>query len=136
MRNFVLHLQSASRYERIDGVVSFVGEDASGSFGIQAGHMRAVTCLEFGLARFRGAGGDWQYVALPGGVLYFRDDQLFLNTRHFVHGAHYDTVAAALADEISAEEEKTRALMHSLQQLEQAMFKRLWDLERQWGGLG
>ncbi len=50
---------------------SFIGEDASGSFGLQAGHARFMTILEFGLARFRTAEADWQYLALPGALLYF-----------------------------------------------------------------
>jgi F-type H+-transporting ATPase subunit epsilon len=43
MNTFVMHLQSATQYERINGVVSFVGEDESGSFGILAGHASMVT---------------------------------------------------------------------------------------------
>lgn len=136
MRDFVLHLQSASRYERIEGVVSFVGEDASGSFGVLAGHARAITCLDFGLARYRLADGNWQYLALPGAVLYFRDNQLYLSTRRFVRGDDYLAVGKALAEDLAAEEEKMQALMHSLQQLEQAMFKRLWDLQRELGAIG
>jgi F-type H+-transporting ATPase subunit epsilon len=133
MRRFVLHLQSVTRYERMEDVVSFVGVDTSGSFGIQAGHARAVTCVTFGLARFRVSNGDWQYVALPGAVLYFRDNQLFLTTRHFVLGDDYDAVGRALAEDIATEDDKMQTLMQSLQQLEQAMFKRLWSLEREWG---
>ena len=36
MNRFVLNLFDASHEQRIEGVTSFVGEDASGSFGIQA----------------------------------------------------------------------------------------------------
>jgi len=133
MRSFVLHLQSAARYERVEGVVSFVGTDSSGSFGILAGHARTVTCVTFGLARFRAAGGNWQYLALPGAVLHFHDNQLFLNTRHFIFGEDYDAVGRALTEDIAADEEKMQALTQSLQQLEQAMFKRLWYLEREGG---
>jgi hypothetical protein len=50
-----LHLQSAVRCERIDGVLSFVGSDASGSFGIQPGRARFMTVLDYGLSRFRDA---------------------------------------------------------------------------------
>ena len=37
MNTFTLHLESSTQYERIEHVVSFVGEDDSGSFGILAG---------------------------------------------------------------------------------------------------
>jgi F-type H+-transporting ATPase subunit epsilon len=55
--SFQLHLQSAIRYERIEAVTSFVGQDASGSFGILPGRAGFMTILSFGLARFRVADG-------------------------------------------------------------------------------
>ena len=53
MNTFILHLQSGTQYERIDDAVSFIATNASGSFGIQAGHARIMTALTIGLARFR-----------------------------------------------------------------------------------
>ena len=38
MNTFLVHLQSATQYERIENVVSFIAEDDSGSFGILPGH--------------------------------------------------------------------------------------------------
>ena len=81
MNTFILHLQSATQYERIENVASFVGEDDSGSFGVLAGHARMMTSLVFGLARFRTPGADWEFLALPGALLYFVDNQLHINTR-------------------------------------------------------
>ena len=66
MNGFMLHLQSATQYERIDDATSFVGQDASGSFGLLAGHARFMTVLGFGLTRFRVAEQDWEFLALPG----------------------------------------------------------------------
>ena len=66
MNTFLLHLQSATQYERIENVLSFVGEDDSGSFGILPGHARMMTLLGFGLARFRVTDQDWEFLALPG----------------------------------------------------------------------
>lgn len=136
MRSFMLHLQSTTCYERIEQVVSFIGEDTSGSFGIMAGHARAVACLNFGLARYRLAEGSWHYLALPGAVVHFCDNALYLSTRRFVRGDDYMAVERALAEELAAEEEKMRSLLDSVQQLEQAMFKRLWDLQRETGRFG
>lgn len=135
MTGFVLHLQSATRYQQVADVVSFVAQDASGSFGIQAHHARALTCLVFGLARYRTNESDWHYVALPGGVLYFRDNELFVNCRQFALGENFDAVSTALRDEIAAEERQLDALRRSLQQLEEQMFKRLWDMQRGSEGL-
>jgi len=79
MRIFTLSLNGARQSARIADVVSFVGEDASGSFGLQAGHERCMTSLVFGLARYRRADGVWRYLALPGALLYFVENELFIN---------------------------------------------------------
>lgn len=135
MRPFVLHLQSATQYERVDDVESFVGEDASGSFGVLAGHERMMTALAFGLARYHSAGEGWRYLALPGAILYFVDNQLYINTRRFVCGEDYETVSATLNRELRLEEESLQSLKESLRRLEDEMFKRLWKLQRDTGAL-
>lgn len=130
MSDFVLHLQSATQYERIEAVSSFVGEDASGSFGILSGHGRMMTLLSFGLARFRVEGGAWEYLAQPGRLVYFVDGQLFLSTRRYLRGRDYTSLSAALGRELRAEEEALQDLCRSLRHLEEAMFQRLWKLGR------
>ncbi|MGD8582648.1 MAG: F0F1 ATP synthase subunit epsilon, partial [Gammaproteobacteria bacterium] len=84
MNAFTLKLQDATRSEEINDVTSFVGEDVSGSFGILAGHARMMTTLVTGLARFRIGENSWQYLALPGAVLYFHENVLTLSTRRYV----------------------------------------------------
>ena len=133
MRTFILHLQSATQYERVDDVESFVGEDASGSFGILAGHARMMTSLAFGLARYRSAAGDWRYLALPGAILYFLDNQLYINTRRYVRGEDYEIVSATLNHELRLEEENLQSLKENMVRLEDEMFKRLWKLQRDTG---
>jgi F-type H+-transporting ATPase subunit epsilon len=130
VNSFVMHLQSATQYERIEDVTSFVGEDASGSFGILAGHARAMTLLSFGLARFRGFDPAWEYLALPGGLAYFVDGQLYLSTRRYLRGQDYDSLSAALRRELRAEEEALREVKRSMRRLEEEMFKRLWKIGR------
>lgn len=130
MNTFVLHLQSGTQYERIDDAVSFVAADDSGSFGVLAGHARIMTCLATGLARFRTADGTWRFLALPGAVLYFADNELYVNTRRYLHDLDYKRVSAALREELQAEEEKLRAVTESLNRLEDEMLKRLWNLQR------
>ena len=100
MNVFTLHLQSATQYEAIVDVTSFVGEDDSGSFGIQAGHARLMASLSFGLARYRSGAQPWQYLALPGALLYFVDNQLFLNTRRYVRDDDYERINAALREQL------------------------------------
>ena len=135
MRTFVLHMQSATEYEHVDDVESFVGEDASGSFGIQAGHARMMTSLAFGLARYRPVGGVWRYVALPGAVLYFLNNQLYINTRRYIRGEDYETISATLNHELRLEEENLQNIKGNLIRLEDEMFKRLWELQRDTGGI-
>ena len=125
MRTFTLHLQDAAQYERIEGVESFVGRDESGSFGILAGHARMMTVLTFGLARYRPAGGDWQYVALPGGLLYFIDNELTVSTRRYLRGAEFERMADALERQLLVEEEGLRTLKESLRRIEEALFTHL-----------
>lgn len=130
MNGFIIELQSATEYERLEDVVSFVGEDDSGSFGLMRGHGRFVTSLVFGLARIRYADERWEYLAMPGAVAYFEDDQLTLSTRRYLRGDDYTRISQALFDELVQEEQKLEAFKHSLEQMERAMLLRLWRFGR------
>ena len=129
-QGFTLHLQSAARYERIEAVASFVGQDASGGFGIQPGRADFMTVLDYGLARFRLAEGGWQYLACPGAVLSFADNQFFLNTRRYLRDDDYERVASLLTGQLAAEELALKAVKDNLQRLEQELFRRLHQLDR------
>ncbi len=131
-QNFIIMLRDSSTPTRIDGVVSFVGEDASGSFGILPGHARFVTILELGLARFRRYDEPWQYLAMPGAVLYFKDNLLSLCTRRFFLDDDYERITDVLTSQLIAEEEALQEVRQSLVQLEQEVLKRLLKL----GGSG
>jgi len=130
MNVFTLHLQSATQYEAISDVTSFVGEDDSGSFGIQAGHARLMASLSFGLARYRSGEQAWQYLALPGALLYFVDNQLFLNTRRYVRDDDYERINTALREQLHREEIGLRHIKESLRRMEEEMFKRLREIQR------
>jgi len=126
MDAFILDLYSATQYERIEGVVCFIAEDASGSFGILANHARMLACLNFGLARFRTADGSWEYLALPGGVARFQDNQLRLSTRRYLRHRDRQRVRAELQQQIQAEEDDLREVKNGLARLEQDMLRQLW----------
>ena len=130
MKGFTLALQDAAHTERINNVTSFVGEDASGSFGILAGHARMMTSLVFGLARFRVTNKPWQYLALPGAVLYFRNNELSLSTRHYLIDDDYARISSALQEQFVAEEAELQAIKKSLHMMEEHLLKRLWDATR------
>lgn len=130
MRTFAMHLQSATQYEHIEGVASFVGEDASGSFGIRARHERMMTVLTYGLARYRLQDNIWRYLAFPQAILYFADNVLHISTRRFLHDADYQRISGGLLDQLLKEEEELRTIRESLHRLEQEMFRRLWQMGR------
>lgn len=130
MNQFVLHLQSATQYERLENVTAFIGQDASGSFGIMAGHERMMTPLLFGLARFRTGNGEWQFLALPGALLYFTGNELFLNTRRYLRDRDCTRITLALDEQLRTEEASLHQVKESLLRLEEEMFKRLWNLGR------
>jgi F-type H+-transporting ATPase subunit epsilon len=127
---FTLHLQSAALYECIEGVSSFVGQDASGSFGILPGRARFITILDYGLARFRLPDGKWHYLACPGAVVSFADDQLFLNTRRYLRDDDYERVSELLTGQLAAEEVELKSVKDNLQRLEHELFRRLHQLDR------
>jgi F-type H+-transporting ATPase subunit epsilon len=130
MNTFVMHLQSATQYERIENVVSFVGQDDSGSFGILSGHARMMTLLSFGLSRFRVVDQEWEFLALPGALAYCVNGQLFVSARRYLRGKDYEGIAASLQRELLAEEEILHEVKQSMRRLEEEMFKRLWRVKR------
>ncbi|HUU72124.1 MAG TPA: F0F1 ATP synthase subunit epsilon [Burkholderiales bacterium] len=134
MKAFTLKLQDATRSEKITGVTSFVGEDASGSFGILAGHARMMTSLIIGLARFRIGEDTWKYLAVPAAVLYFRENELTLSTRRYLLDDDYMRISQALQQQLLAEEDTLHAIKQSLRQMEKEALKRLWELGRRSAG--
>ena len=133
MNQFVLNLFDASHEQRITGVTSFIGEDATGCFGIQANHARFMTTLVFGLARFSLSLDEWQYLALPGAVVYFNNNELTVSTRHFLIDTDLERISTLLEQQLIAEEEDLRATRESLHRMEQAMMKRMLALKRKTG---
>jgi F-type H+-transporting ATPase subunit epsilon len=130
MRNFTLQLLSARDAQRIDEVTGFIGEDASGSFGLLAGHARFMTALRPGLARIRVGEQPWQYVAVPRASLYFVDNVLTLTTRRYVIDSDYERISRTLQQELMVEEQELRSVRRSLQAMEEHLLKRLWQLGR------
>ena len=134
MNTFRLTLCDATRRETFEEVISFVGEDTSGSFGILAGHARLMTVLLFGLARFRRADGHWRYLAFPGALLYFVNDELSISTRRYLLDEDYGRISAALQEQLFAEEEDLRIMKESLHRMEEELLRRLWGMNRPGSG--
>ena len=136
MNSFTLILQDATHTQRIEQVTSFVGEDATGSFGILADHARMMTSLVFGLARFRTGENAWQYLALPGAVLYFNNNELSLSTRRYLVDNDYERISTALHEQLLAEEQELRELKKSLHHMEEEVLKRLGEIGHESGLAG
>ncbi len=130
MKSFVLHLQDATQYERVEHVTSFVAEDDSGRFGLLAGHENMMTSLVFGLARYRVHDQAWQYLAVPGALVYFLNNELYLSTRRYLRDDDYERISTALREQLHAEEQALHTIRASLHQMEEEMLKRLWQLSR------
>ena len=131
MKPFVLHLQDATHYERVDQVVSFVGQDDSGLFGILADHARMMTVLSFGLARYRTRDNRWHYLALPRALLYCVDNNLYLSTRRYIQDDEYARISQALEEQLVGEETELSSIKESVHRLEEEMFRRLWRMGRE-----
>lgn len=136
MKGFTLILQDATRVEQIEGVTSFVGEDDSGSFGILADHARMMTSIVFGLARFRIADNPWQYLALPGALLYFVNNKLSISTRRYLMDDDYERISAALQEQLLVEEEDLRTMKESLHRMEEEVLRRMWEIGRKGEQIG
>lgn len=130
MTTFTLRLQDATHCQDFNNITSFIGKDASGSFGILAGHSRLITTLQIGLARFRRQDGEWQYLAQPGATLYFDKNLLTLSTRHYLIDSDYRRINEALDKQLLAEEDKLKTMKKSLRQMEEEVLKRLWEMGR------
>jgi F-type H+-transporting ATPase subunit epsilon len=131
MHSYTLELRDATRCDRIGGVTSFVGQDASGSFSLWPGHARLLTVLVFGLARYRRGEEPWQYLALPGAVLYFCGKVLYLNTRRYLVDDDYQRISRRLQDELLAEEARLDSIKADLRRMEDEFLKRLWQIGQQ-----
>lgn len=126
MSSFSLKLLDATRSEEISGVTTFVGEDQTGGFAIRAGHVRMMTRLDVGLSRFRIDNDVWRYLALPGGILYFRDNVLTLSSSHYLIGGDYMNLSRALHMQLAEEQKQLARVKESLGHMEKEILKYLW----------
>jgi len=130
MNSFRLVLKDPIHYETIDNVYSFIGEDASGSFGILANHARMMTRLIFGLARFKVINGPWQYLAMPGGMLYFKGNELTLNCRRWLRGDNYEDISNNLSQILEMEELNLQEMKRNLHRIEENILRYMMEVER------
>lgn len=129
MKTFRMHVMSMMRSEWIADVVRFTGRDAAGSFGILANASRRITVLSFGLARFQTTSGT-EYLALPGGLLYFVDNELQISTTSYVRSSGLQEISSALDVQLRKEEVDLREIKQSLHRLDEQMLKLMYEMKR------
>lgn len=127
MNGFHLVLLDSRGSDRFEAS-QFIGADASGSFGLLAGHERMVAVLRYGLARFLDLGGAWHYLALPGGVLHFADNRMTLTTVRYFLGDDRAAMCQRLAEELARTDSEVHAARAALSQIERSLMRRLADL--------
>jgi F-type H+-transporting ATPase subunit epsilon len=130
MKTFTLCLLSADSTECFDDIESFSAEDDSGSFNILARHERFMTVLSFGLAWFRRSNGEQEFLGVPGGILYFRDNTLNISTRRYIRDSNAGSIVEKLTHELLEEEHEFEAMRKKLHRLEAEMVRRLAQLEK------
>lgn len=130
MTSFTLNLLASTQAQRFENVQSFVGEDASGYFGLQANHLEFMTMLVFGLTRFRFANEPWQYLALPSGLASFQANELTISTRYFLIDTDFDKISKLLEQRALKEQEIMRSTKESLRGMEQLVLKKIREMKR------
>jgi F-type H+-transporting ATPase subunit epsilon len=89
-----------------------------------------MTVLAFGLARLVLADASREYLGFPGGLLYFRDNELRISTRRYLRDTDAERIAGALSRELLQEEQALAETRRKLHRLEAEMLRRLAQLER------
>ena len=125
MTGFTIHLLATATHKRIDSVRSFVGQDASGYFGLWSGHEAFMTVLTRGLHRYQRVDEKWIYLALAGGLLRFDGDQLRISSPRFLENEDYRGLAGQLDAELRKESDELSATRASVQHLERELLRRL-----------
>lgn len=133
MNNFRVQVQGIEEYWSADNIVSVVGSDASGRFGIQAGHEFFITSLQPGLIRLCDDKGQWFYLAQPGAVLVFEHGQLNIACTEFMRGADAEQLLNQLEKNWLQQDQDLHAAKSSILQVEQTLARKLWQMNRQEG---
>lgn len=100
------------------GVVGIQAADATGRFGLRAGHERFVTVLAPSLLVYIDEAGTERYAAVDGGVLFVEDDRVSVVTREAILADRLEDLAQRAAATLDARhrlEQQARAEFHELQ---------------------
>ena len=88
-----------------------------------------MTVLGFGLARFRVGDQDWEFLALPGGLVYFRRQSALREYAALSARAGLRAHPRRAGEEFAAEEDDFARTKQSVSRLEEEMLKRLLEIK-------
>ena len=128
MNTFPLTLLNSRGADRFDAVRQFVCADATGSFGILAGHADMTAVLRYGLVRFVDDSWRWRYASLPGGVLRFAGGRLHVATVQYFLGEERGAIIRQLEAELAREDSDVRTARATLAEIEHSLLRRLGQL--------
>lgn len=128
MRTFELELLDSRGADRFNAISQFVAADASGSFGILAGHADMVAALRYGLARFVDGTGRWHYASLPGGVLRVAGGRVSVATVRYFLGEERGAIIRQLQEELAREDSEVHTARATLAEIEHSLLRRLGQL--------
>jgi len=135
MKSFALSLLDSRGNQDFAAVTHFIGSDASGSFGIMAGHAPMLALLRYGLARFCDISGKWHYLAVPGAVLRFFENHLTITTVRYFLGSQREQICQLMADEIARQDSEIHNARATMLEIEHSLMLRMAELSKRsnWG---
>jgi F-type H+-transporting ATPase subunit epsilon len=77
-----------------------------------------MTVLAFGLARYRTTDDRWHFLAVPRGLLYSVDNNLYLSARRYIRDDDYAQISQALEEQLVTEEAALHRIKDRLHRLE------------------
>lgn len=132
---FELQLLSPDMQHTDPKALSFVGEDASGRFGIQAHHDQFMTVLIPGLARFESMSAGWLYIATTGALVHFSENHLNLISGGVWINADYKLLIEQLENQMRLIREQGYLLKRSMGQMDHQVLRKLWEFEKSNGSV-
>lgn len=109
-----------------DSIEHVRAEDASGSFGIEPGHIDFLAALEVCVLEWRDPGGAG-YVAVRGGVLRVRGGDVDVASREAVVGDDLETLERTAVGELRRRERDDIAARSAQRRMELELVRRLHE---------
>lgn len=131
MNTFAMTLYSAAQQTDYAQVIQFVGQDASGSFGVLAGAEDLLTMLPFGMVRFQTADLLWHYLAVPEAVLHFTANRMHVTASSFIVGDDRNRMTQLLDSTRHEQTQRVHSTRLSVQQLDQALMRKFLQTGRE-----